>query len=192
MLSVAQAQKIYVWCPPTAQIGSASEKLSGARINLIIADARIITDSSKVECTSNEIKQAIANEIILAYPSAIINLLDDELFKSKAEANKITIRVGISAYHSASGIDVSSAIGNAGGNFNWGELPKNRWNSVTGYHVVIDDFRNNALSTQTRDIANIVSRPNIGGSLTAKKALNEAYQEANRELLYFIENSFTK
>ncbi len=188
-LSYAYAQKIYVWCPPTTQVGNSSGKLGGTRINLIIHDARTITDTSKVECTSEALKQAIANEVILAYPSAIVNRINEADSTNKTDEGKITIRIGISAYHSASGTEVSTAIGNAGGNFNWGDLPKNRWNSVTGYHVVLEDHRNKTLTQVSRDIANIVSRPNIGGSLTAKKALSEAYTEANRELLYFIDDA---
>lgn len=192
LFTYAHAQKIYVWCPPATQVGNSSGKLSGVRINLLIHDARTIEDTTRVECNSHALKQAIANEIILAYPSAIVNQIADSDSAAKAEEGRITIRIGISAYHSASGTDVSTAIGNAGGNFNWGDLPKNRWNSVTGYHVVLEDFRNKQLSTVSRDIANIVSRPNIGGSLTAKKALTEAYTEANRELLYFIDTALAK
>lgn len=185
------AQKIYVWCPPEAEISQNTQKLQGIKMNMVISDARHITDTSKVECSSADLIQTIARTVTVSFPSAIINLLDSTAYHKATEKGKITIKIGISAYHSASGTDVSAAIGNAGGDFNWGVLPKNKWNSVAGFHVVIEDFRKDEMRTLTRDIANIVSRPNIGGSLTAKKALIEAFREASRELLYFIESTLS-
>lgn len=183
------AQKIYVWCPPETELSSPNDKLKGFNINVVISDTRVITDTTKIECNSQNLVDIIANTVVSTYPSAIINILDSSKYHQDSEKNKITIKIAISAYHSASGTDVSTAIGNPGGNFNWGILPKNKWNSVAGFHVVIDDFRTDEHKTLTRNIANIVSRPNIGGSLTAKKALYEAYREANKELLYFIETT---
>lgn len=184
------AQKIFVWCPPNAEIGTANEKMKGLNVDVVIADFRKITDTTRVECSSENIIATIANTITTSYPSAIINVLDTNQFKAPAKKNRVTIRVAISAYHSASGNDASDAIGKPTENFSWGALPKNKWNSVAGFYVVIEDYRAENIKTLTRNIANIVSRPNIGGSLTAKKALFEAYKEANRELLYFIENTF--
>ncbi|QNL50386.1 hypothetical protein H8S90_01795 [Olivibacter sp. SDN3] len=189
-LQQAVAQKIFVWCPPSAELTPNNDKLKGLNINIVLSDARIITDSTRVECSSQDLLDIVANTIVTNYPAAIINILDTNQYRAEAQKEKITVRIGVSAYHSASGNDVSTAIGNAGGNFNWGALPKNKWNSVAGFHVVIEDYRTNELKTLTRDIANIVSRPNIGGALTAKKALFEAYKEAHRELLYFIESIF--
>jgi hypothetical protein len=185
----ASAQRIYVWCPPETGLSSPNDKLKGFNINVVISDTRTIIDTTKVECSSQNLIDIIANTVVSTYPSAIINILDSSQYKQAGEENKITIKIAISAYHSASGTDVSTAIGNPEGNFNWGILPKNKWNSVAGFHVVIDDYRTDEHKTLTRNIANIVSRPNIGGSLTAKKALYEAYREANKELLYFIETT---
>jgi len=185
----ASAQRIYVWCPPETGLSSPNDKLKGFNINVVISDTRTIIDTTKVECDSQNLIDIIANTVVSTYPSAIINILDSSQYKQAGEENKITIKIAISAYHSASGTDVSTAIGNPEGNFNWGILPKNKWNSVAGFHVVIDDYRTDEHKTLTRNIANIVSRPNIGGSLTAKKALYEAYREANKELLYFIETT---
>jgi len=185
----AFGQKILVWCPPTTEIGTGNDKLRGINLNIVFSDLRKITDTTRVECSSQDIINHIAQGIMTSYPSAIINILDTTQFHSPAEKNKITVRIAITAYHSASGTDASSAIGNSEGDFSWGALPKNKWNSVAGFHVVIEDNRTETSKTLTRNIANIVSRPNIGGSLTAKKALFEAYNEANRELLYFIEST---
>jgi len=184
------AQKIFVWCPPSTEIGTANEKMKSLNVDVVIADFRKITDTTRVECSSEDLIAIIANTITTSYPSAIINILDTNQFKSPAKKNKITIRVAISAYHSAPGNDASDAIGKPTESFSWGALPKNKWNSVAGFYVVIEDYRADNIKTLTRNIANIVSRPNIGGSLTAKKALFEAYKEANRELLYFIDNTF--
>ncbi|GAA4797731.1 hypothetical protein GCM10023231_27910 [Olivibacter ginsenosidimutans] len=183
------AQKIFVWCPPNAEIGPVNDKLKGLNINIVIADFRKIVDTTHVECTSEDLITTIAQTITTAYPAAIINILDTNQFKTQAEKQKVTIRIAITAYHSASGNDASDAIGKPEENFSWGVLPKNKWNSVAGFNVVIEDYRSENLKKLTRNIANIVSRPNIGGSLTAKKALFEAYKEANRELLYFIEST---
>jgi len=183
------SQKILVWCPPEVEIASANDKLKGLPINLVISDARKITDSIHVECSSMDLITNIQQSIVRAYPAAVIQVLDTNQISAPSIDKKITIRIFVSAYHSASGTTVSDAIGNPGGDFNWGGLPKNKWNSVAGFHVIIEDKRTETSKLLTRNIANIVSRPNIGGSLTAKKALFEAYKEANRELLYFIENT---
>lgn len=183
------AQKIFVWCPPATEISDVNDKLKGLNINVVITDTRTITDTTRVECSSEELTTNVAQTIMTSYPSAIVNVLDSNQYTSAAEKGKVTIRIAISAYHSASGNDASLAIGNPEGNFSWGALPKNKWNSVAGFHVIIEDNRSETAKTLTRNIANIVSRPNIGGSLTAKKALFEAYREANRELLYFVENT---
>lgn len=188
----AFGQKILVWCPPPVEIGAASDKLQGVHLDVVFSDLRNIADTSRIECSSQDLIEHIAQGITASFPRAIINVLDTSEFRSPAKKNSVTVRVAVSAYHSASGTDASAAIGSSQGDFSWGALPKNKWNSVAGFHVVIEDNRTENLKTLTRNIANIVSRPNIGGSLTAKKALYEAYNEANRELLYFIESTIQR
>ncbi|WP_157278888.1 hypothetical protein [Olivibacter sitiensis] len=179
---------IYVYCPSDIEIPANDGKLSGSKINLVINDIRNLPENSKVECDSEEIKRILAESIINSFPSSIINYVNEA---PELREGHYTVTVNITAYHSASGTAATEAIGSSGDDFSWGALPANRWNSVAGYHVIIESTDGNTVKKQSRNIANVVSRPNIGGSLTSKKALSEAYTEARRELLFFIESTLT-
>ena len=106
--------------------------------------------------------------------------------------NRITIKIGISAYHAAFGADVKIGIGSVGGNFSYGAFPEGKWNAITAYAVKIYDNRNNSETKKTKDIYKIASKPNLGGYITAKNILNTTYIEANQELLFFIDETFMK
>lgn len=183
---VSMAQKIYVYCPAPIELKNNDGKLKGNKINLIINDLRNIKDEGKIECTTDEIKNTLAETVIASYPSAIINYLEE---KPEVQAGYTNVTINITAYHSASGTNASDAIATSEDDFSWGALPSNRWNSVSGFHVIIEQSKDGGIKKQSRNIANIVSRPNLGGAITSKKALNEAYSEARTELLFFIENN---
>jgi hypothetical protein len=106
--------------------------------------------------------------------------------------NRITIKIGISAFHAAFGADVKVGIGNVGGNFSYAAFPEGKWNAVTAYAVKIYDYRENKELKKTKEIYKIASRPNTGGYITAKNILNTTYIEANQEMLFFIDETFMK
>jgi hypothetical protein len=186
------AQKLYVWCPkdqiPTPRQGF----LDKDTIDLVIFDGRILTEKSKVECTSENTITQLGDYIKKTYPSAIINQLNSSLYFKDPLKNRITIKIGISAYHAAFGADVKVGIGSVGGNFSYGVFPEGKWNAVTAYATKIYDYRNNSETKKTKDIYKIASKPNLGGYITAKNILNTTYIEANQELLFFIDETFMK
>jgi hypothetical protein len=186
------AQKLYVWCPkeqiPTPRQGF----LENDTIDLVIFDGRILTEKSKVECTSESTVFQLGDYIKKTYPSAIINHLNSSLYFKDPLKNRITIKVGISAYHAAFGADVKVGIGSVGGNFSYGVFPEGKWNAITAYAVKIYDNRNNSETKRNKDIYKIASKPNLGGYITAKNILNTTYIEANQELLFFIDETFMK
>ncbi|MDK2978827.1 MAG: hypothetical protein PWP52_1541 [Bacteroidales bacterium] len=183
------AQKLYVWCPkdqiPTPRQGF----LEKDTIDLIVFDGRILTEKSKIECTPENIISLLAEFIKMTYPSAIVNVLNSNLYYKNPVKNRITIKIGISAYHAAFGADVKVGIGSVGGNFSFGVIPEGKWNAVTAYAVKIYDYRNSSDLKKTKDIYKIASKPNMGGYITAKNILNTTYIEANKELLFFIDEA---
>jgi len=186
------AQKLYVWCPkeqiPTPRQGF----LEKDTIDLVIFDGRILTEKSRIECTSEATILALGTYIKQTYPSAIINLLNSSTYYKDPLSNRITIKIGISAYHAAFGADVKVGIGSFGGNFSYGVIPEGKWNAVTAYTIKIYDNRENKELKKTKEIFKIASRPNTGGYITAKNILNTTYIEANQEMLFFIDDTFMK
>lgn len=186
------AQKLYVWCPKEQLSKPRQGFLEKDTIDLVIFDGRILTERSKVECTSENTILQLGGYIIKTYPSAVINLLSSSLYYKDPLKDRITIKIGISAYHAAFGGDVKIGIGSLGGNFSYGMFPEGKWNAVTAYTVKIYDNRNNAEIKKSKDIIKIASRFNTGGYTTAKNILNTTYMEANQEMLFFIDDTFMK
>lgn len=186
------AQKLYVWCPkeqiPTPRQGF----LEKDTIDLVIFDGRILTPKSKVKCTSENTILQLANFIKKTYPSAIINLLNSEVYYKDPLKGRITIKIGISAYHAAFGADVKFGIGSVGGSFSYATFPEGKWNAVTAYTVKIYDNRKDVEIKKTKDIYKTASKFNTGGSITAQNILNTTYIEANQEMLFFIDDTFMK
>ncbi|OBX25266.1 hypothetical protein LX77_02960 [Gelidibacter algens] len=185
----SHSQKLYIWCQKDQIPTPRSEFLADSDIDLVIFDGRIMTSNSKIECTSQTIKNNLSELIRLTYPSAQINLLETDKYFENAKKNKITIKITISAYHAAFGGDVKLGIGSVGGQFSWGIFPEGKWNATTGYSIKIYDYRDINDNKFSKEIGKIVSRPNTGGYRTAKNILNNSYIEANQELFSFIDNS---
>jgi len=186
------AQKLYVWCPKEQLLTPRQGFLEKDIVDLVIFDGRILTDKSKIECTSENTIFQLGEFIKKTYPSAIMNTLNSSFYYKDPLKNRITIKIGISAYHAAFGADVKVGIGIVGGNFSYGLFPEGKWNAVTAYAVKIYDNRNNLEIKKTKDIYKIASRPNTGGYKTAKNILNTTFIEANQEILFFIDETLMK
>jgi len=186
------AQKLYVWCPQEQISIPRQGFLEKESVDLVIFDGRVLTKKSKVECSSENTIRALTEYIKLTYPSAIINVLTSEQYYKDPEVGRITIKIGISAYHAAFGADVKVGIGSVGGNFSYGVFPEGKWNAVTAYSIKIYDYRNNQEKRNTKDICKTASKPNMGGYRTAKSILNLTYMEANQEMLFFIDEILMK
>lgn len=186
------AQKLYVWCPKDQIAAPRQGFLENDTINLVVFDGRILTPKSKIECTPDEIINKLTGFIKQTYPSTIINVLNSGQYYKDPANNRITVKIGISAYHAAFGADVKVGIGSIGGNFSYGIFPEGKWNAVTAYTVLIYDYRNNSVIKKVKDILKTASRPNIGGFITAKNILNSTFIEANQEMLFFIDETLMK
>ena len=181
------AQKLYVWCPDEQNVKARTGFLEGQQINLVVFDGRTIPPKSKIECESSSVVEALANYIKKAYPSAKINLLGDEAYYKKPEANIITLKVAISAFHAGFGSDISVGIGSVGGSFSYGVFPKGEWNGLTSYYAQVFDNRNGTAKKDQKEIVELASKPNMFGYKTAKTCLNTTYIQANQKLLFFID-----
>ena len=186
------SQKLYVWCPKDQVMTPRAGFLEKDTIDLVIFDGRLLTEKSKVECTSEETIKKLADFIKMTYPSAVINSLSTSYYYKDPLKNRITIKIGISAYHAAFGVDVKVGIGSVGGSFSNGVFPEGKWNAVTAYTVKLYDYRNSKELKKTKDIYKIESKPNMGGYISAKNILNTCYMEANQEMLFFIDESLMK
>ena len=124
------AQKLYVWCPKVQLQKPRLGFLDKDTIDLMIFDGRILTEKSKIECTSENTIFQLGEFVKSTYPSAIVNLLSSSLYYKDPSKNRITIKIGISAYHAAFGADVKVGIGIVGGNFSYGVFPEGKWNAV--------------------------------------------------------------
>lgn len=185
--SIFYAQKLYTWCPKEQISTPRPGFLENDSIDLIIFDGRIITPDTKVECTSENTIYLLAKFIQETYPSAKWKVLAASNYFKEPQRKRITIKIGISAYHAAFGADVKIGIGSLGGNFSYGVFPEGKWNAVTGYAVKLFDLRQNKDVKQTKDIYKTASKSNLGGYISAKNILNTTYIEANQELLFFID-----
>lgn len=166
--------------------------LENEEIDIVIFDARLLTEKSKVECTPEETTKALSDFIKNSYPSAKLNLIDSKEYFKDPKPNRITIKIGIAAYHAAFGADIKVGIGSIGDKFVWGVIPEGKWNAATGYNAIIYDYRENKELKVIKEIAKVASKPNMGGYITAKNILNTTYMEANQDLLFFIDNTFMK
>lgn len=186
------AQKLYVWCPKEQIATPRQGFLEKDTIDLVVFDGRILTSKSKVECTPDETINKLTDFIRQTYPSTTINVLNSNQYYKDPVKNRITVKIGISAYHAAFGADVKVGIGSVGGNFSYGVFPEGKWNAVTAYAVKIYDYRNDNEIKKVKDILKTASRPNTGGYITAKNILNSSFIEANQEMLFFIDETLMK
>ena len=183
------AQKLYVWCPKEQLTNPRPNFLSKDSIDIVFFDGRILTENSKVECTSENTLKSLGEFIKSTYPDAFINLKNTSLYYTDPIKNRITIKIGLSAFHAAFGADVKLGIAS---NLSFAVFPEGKWNAVTAYSVKIYDYRNNKELKSIREIQKAASKSNTGGYRTAKNILNTTYAEANQELLFFIDETFMK
>jgi hypothetical protein len=187
------AQKIYVLCPKEQIVTPRQGFLEKDTIDLTIFDGRVLTKKSKIECTSENTISLLADFIVKTYPSAIINILDSDQYYKDPIQNRITIKIGIAAYHAAFGADIKAGIGSVGGDFSYMVMSSGTWNAVTAYSIKIYDYRLDSENKQSKDIYKIASSPNMWTrSSTIKNVLNTSYIDANQEVLFFIDDTLMK
>ena len=181
-----------MWCPKEQLAKPREGFLKNDTIDLIIFDGRILTDKSKVECTSENTIIELEKILKQNYPSVFFNILNSKDYYNDAKPNRITVKIGIIAYHAAFGVDIKVGIGSIGGNFSYGVIPEGKWNGMTAYSIKFYDYRNNLETKKTKDISEISSKPNLLGYKSAKDCLNTSYMEANHEMLFFFDDTLMK
>lgn len=168
------SQKIYVWCPKE-QIATPRQGLSGIdTIDLVIFDGRVLTPRSKIKCTPEKTINKLTDFIKQTYPSITVNVLNSDQYYKAPVNNRITVKIGISAYHAA---------------FASGE---GKWSALTTYSVILYDYRNNNEIKRVKDISRTASKLNTGGFSTAKNMLNFSFIEANQDILFFIDEALMR
>lgn len=185
----ALCQKMYVWSPKENPITERHGFLINEPIDLVVFDARTLTEKSKIECSSEEITTIIAQLVKKSLPSAMVNILHPNNFYKASKDSVITLKISVFAYHAAFGSNIKVGIGSVGGKFSSIAFPEGKWNAVTGYEVIIFDNRNGK-NKFTETIFKVHSQPNMMGYRTAKNALNSTFIETNQNLFAFLENCF--
>jgi len=183
------AQKLYIWCPDEPKVKQHIGFLDKQQVDLVIFDGRAIPSNSKIECEGAAVEQALKNFIKYAYPSCKLTILPDSMYYKPSEPGKVTIKIGIAAYQAGFGTDISVGIGSIGGKFSYGVFPKGEWNGLVSYYVQIFDNRNSGTKKMSKEVSSITSKSNLWGYKTAKACLFTSYDEANIDLLSFIEDS---
>lgn len=183
----ASAQKIYVWCPENYQIKPRVGLRKDDTIMVAFFDGRTIPPKNKIECTTEQVIQALFLQLKSAYPSAILVLQPESEYYKKPDNKSVLIKISIAAYHAGFGTDISGGIGMVGGHFSTMVFPKGQWNAITSYYV--QAFV--AGKSTTKEISNVSSKSNMFGYKSAKSALNECYNKSTGELLFFIDEQLS-
>src|SRR5690606_12611388 len=117
--------------------------------------ARKIADMETVKCSSAEVHAALVSSLQTAFPGTRFHLLDSSEYRQAPSGNITTLKIGIAAYHSGPGEEVTQAIGLSDEGFSTGEFRNTQWVSVTGYRVALVSFEGTRQKTVTKDIINM-------------------------------------
>lgn len=165
----ARAQKFYVGCPEKATVKPNVGFLDNQSVNLIISDSRVIPSNAKVECDGSGVREMLKNFLQSEFPSSKITLLPDTIYNKASNPDRITIKIGITAYQASSS--------------------KSEWTGVVSYHVMIVDNRNGKDKKVSEEISNDTSKPGIFGYKAAKNCLFTSFDKSNQDLASFIEDT---
>ena len=183
-----KAQKIYVWCPDNYQVKPREEFRKNDTIKIVFFDGRSIPPKNKIECSSDQLVEALFTQLKTTYPSAIfVQQPESAYYKKPINSKSILIKVGIAAYHAGFGTDISGGIGIVGGHFSTMVFPKGEWNAITAYYVQV--FVGDKIIT--KEISNVSSKSNMLGYKSARNALNDCYNRSTQELLFFLDEQFS-
>ncbi|MBL0126177.1 MAG: hypothetical protein IPP83_01700 [Flavobacteriales bacterium] len=165
----AEAQKMYMWCPDELKATPRTDQLRDVEINLMVTDARIVSEKVRDKCSSQELIDGVVRLIKGAYPAARITVLPEG--ERRAEEGKVMLEVRITSYHAT--------------------FTSPSWFAMAGFSVKLVDHRGEQREN-SRDISKEKKFFNAGGFATAKNNLNKAYVEACIELLDFISDELER
>lgn len=157
--------------------------LENEQINVVFFDSR------KDKAQSEEIQQSIVDHLQKTYPSAVVQQLNNSDYFSSPSSNDITLKINIAGYNAGFGIETTSGVGSINGQpFVFNGVSDGKWNGLTGIGIMLYDYRDEQKKFTTK-ISDVVTRPNTGGFATARKALQESYQNVMENLSSFIDQN---
>lgn len=157
--------------------------LANEQIDIVFFDSRTEKDQSV------EVQNSILNHLRKTYPDANFHKLNSSEYFSSPEKGKITLKINTAGYNAGFGVESTSGIGSINGQpFVFSGVADGKWNGLTGLGVMLYDYRDGE-NKYTKEISDVVSKPNTGGYSTARNALQEAFQNAMNGVASFLDQS---
>lgn len=164
----AYAQKQYIWEPKPYTPASYPNIMTRDTLYLSISDNRGMPSNSKVNFTSQQLKQTILELFKHTYPGA--ELIYDENFYFSEYKDGYNIKVGITKYCSTFSPGV--------------------WTGWTTFDVNFCKRVNGVNLDNSKSVAYYSSAGNALGYSSGKKCLNNAYRSSVDEMFNFINSSY--
>ncbi|MVZ60920.1 hypothetical protein [Sphingobacterium humi] len=178
-----EQKKIYQWRPPDAVFSIREDVNLGDTVYLYVVDRSIKPKKIVTNTDFKEIKSFIESSVARSFPKSNFLILDS----TYNNATHRLIRISIVSYHAGFGTEISTGIGSVGGSLSTMVFPSGKWNALTSLNCETIDNG----TKESKELTSIVSKDNLWGHSTSRRALEESYNSAMNQLLMFIELSFS-
>jgi len=149
----------------------------------------VFFDSRSEKDASAEVQNSILEHLRRTYPSANFQKINSSEYFSSPENGKITLKINVAGYNAGFGVESTSGIGSINGQpFVFSGVADGKWNGLTGLGVMLYDYRDGE-DKYTKEISDVVSKPNTGGYSTARNALQSSFQNVMNGLASFLDQS---
>lgn len=157
--------------------------LENERIDVVFFDSRSEKDASA------KVQNSILEHLEKTYPAANFQKINSSEYFSSPENGKITLKINVAGYNAGFGVESTSGIGSINGQpFVFSGVADGKWNGLTGLGVILYDYRDGE-DKYTKEISDVVSKPNTGGYSTARNALQSSFQNVMNSLASFLDQS---
>ncbi len=159
--------------------------LKNERIDVVFFDSRSEKDASL------EVQNSILEHLRKTYPAANFQKINSSEYFSSPENSKITLKINVAGYNAGFGVESTSGIGSINGQpfvFRFSGVADGKWNGLTGLGVMLYDYRDGE-DKYSKEISDVVSKPNTGGYSTARSALQSSFQNVMNGLASFLDQS---
>lgn len=157
--------------------------LENEQIDVVFFDSRSEKDESA------EVQNSILEHLKKTYPAANFQKINSSEYFSSPDNGKITLKINIAGYNAGFGVESTSGIGSINGQpFVFSGVSDGKWNGLTGLGVNFYDYRNGE-DKFSKEISDVVFKPNTGGYSTARNALQTSFQNVMKGLASFIDQS---
>lgn len=157
--------------------------LANEQIDIVFFDSR--TEKSQ----SEEVQSSILDHLKKTYPAANFQKLGSSEYFSSPQKRNVTLKINIAGYNAGFGVESTSGIGSINGQpFVFSGVADGKWNGLTGLGVILYDYRNGE-KKYSKEISDIVSKPNTGGYSTARNALQTSFQNVMNSFASFLDQS---